>query len=46
MREAQLYYDLPEYEYIVKYYDCFFDDSNYFYLVLDYCVSGEIFNHI
>jgi serine/threonine protein kinase len=46
MREAQLYYDLTEYEYIVKYYDCFFDDSNYFYLVLDYCVSSEIFNHI
>ena len=39
MREAKLYYDLPEYEHIVKYYDCFLDDSNYFYLVLEYCVS-------
>ena len=41
MREAKLYYDLPEYEYIVKYYDCFFDQSKYFYLVLEYCVCIE-----
>jgi len=41
MREAELYYNLPKYEYIVEYFDCFFvfDNSNYFCLVLEHCVS-------
>jgi hypothetical protein len=28
MREAYLYFKLPEHENIVKYQDCFFDQSN------------------
>jgi serine/threonine protein kinase len=42
MREAKIYAELPECDYIVKYIDCFFDDSNHFYLVLDYCNGGSL----
>jgi NIMA (never in mitosis gene a)-related kinase len=42
IREAKIYYALPSNEYIVKFIDCFFDQSNYFYLVLEYCEGGSL----
>jgi serine/threonine protein kinase, bacterial len=42
MREARLYSQLKECDYIVKCEDCFFDKSNYFYLVFEYCNGGSI----
>ncbi len=42
MREAKLYFKLPENEHIIKYEDCFFDQSNLFYLVLEYCEGGSL----
>jgi len=42
MREANTYFKLPEHENIVKYQDCFFDQSNFFYLVLEYCNGGSL----
>ena len=40
MREAKLYYELPKNAYIVSYEDCFFDQFNQFFLVLEYCDGG------
>ena len=42
MREAKLYFKLPENEHIIKFEDCFFDQSDYFYLILDYCDGGSL----
>jgi serine/threonine protein kinase len=37
MREAKIYSELEENENIIKFEDCFFDKSNNFYLVLEFC---------
>ena len=42
MREAKICFQLREHENIVKYQDCFFDQSNFFYLVLEYCNGGSL----
>jgi len=42
MREAKIYSELPTHEYIVKYEDFFFDQFNYFYLVLEFCDGGSL----
>ena len=40
-REAKILYDLKSEEnfckHVIKYEDCFFDEENYFYLVLEFC---------
>ena len=42
MREVEIHFKLADHENIVKYQDCFFDDLNYFYLVLEYCDGGSL----
>jgi hypothetical protein len=37
MREAKIYSELEENEHVVMFEDCFFDKSNNFYLVLEFC---------
>jgi hypothetical protein len=39
-RETKLLHELPYCDYVVKYIDCFFDDYDFFYLVLDFCEVG------
>jgi serine/threonine protein kinase len=42
MREVEIHFKLADHENIVKYQDCFFDEFNYFYLVLEYCNGGSL----
>ncbi len=45
-KSEKIYYELPSNEYIVKFEDCFFDQSGCFYLVLEYCDGGNLKDRI